>query len=178
MSGSSVMLIVIAVLVVIAAPVAVYFILRYMRGSIRVTLPRTAFNPGEKVSGSFQLKVRKNIEGNRLYTVLIGQEVTKVRQGDSTRTQTREVYRSEVTLETVRAFSAGETHRYDFEIAAPTAQEPEFLNSPLGQSLKAGLELLGGQRRYLRWRIEVRLDAKGIDLASSRRISINTQALV
>jgi hypothetical protein len=35
------------------------------------------------------------------------------------------------------------------------------------------MEMLSGRRSYLRWIVEVRLDAKGVDLASREKITLN-----
>jgi len=161
------------VILVVVVLVAGYYILRYMRGSIKVALPKSGFNPGEKVAGTFELKTRKMIEARRLYAALVGEEVTKERHGDKTRTRRREIYRDEQTLEETRTFAAGETLGYNFELTVPSVDGPDFLDSPLGQALKTGVSLLSGRRRYLRWKVEVRLDAKGIDLSSSKRITLN-----
>jgi len=77
------------VILVVVVLVAGYYILRYMRGSIKVALPKSGFNPGEKVAGTFELKTRKMIEARRLYAALVGEEVTKERHGDKTRTRRR-----------------------------------------------------------------------------------------
>lgn len=150
----------------------VYYIMRMMRGSITITLPRTAFNPGESIAGSFELKTRKNVEGQRLYVALIGQQVTETQENGET--ETREVYRDEQTLEEARIYEAGARRRYDFRMQAPSIEMPEFMQSGLGKALVMGARLLGGSRQRMRWKIEVRLEAKGIDLASSKKVSINT----
>jgi len=165
--------VIIGVILVVVVLVAGYYILRYMRGSIKVVLSKSGFNPGEKVAGTFELKTRKMIEARRLYAALVGEEVTKERRGDKTRTRRREIYRDEQTLDEARTFAAGETLEYSFELTAPSVDGPDFLDSPLGQVLKTGVSLLSGRRRYLRWKVEVRLDAKGIDLRSSKRITLN-----
>jgi hypothetical protein len=80
MSNSFVVILIAGGIGIIVACVIVYYILRFMRGSITITLPRTAFNPGEKIAGSLELTTRKNIEGQRLYVALIGQQVTEIRK--------------------------------------------------------------------------------------------------
>jgi predicted small secreted protein len=153
--------------------VAVYYIIRFMRGSIKITLAKNSFNEGEQITGSFELTTRKEIEGNRLYVMLVGKEVTKERRGDKTRTHTREIYRDEVTIEDAKTFSAGQTMNYDFQLATPSSSGSDFLSSPLGKTLKVGMDLLGGRRSYLKWVVEARLDAKGVDLASRKKITVN-----
>ena len=162
-----------AILVLAVVLVAGYFIIRYMRGSIKITLAKNSFSEGEQITGSFELTTRKEIDGNRLYVMLVGKEVTKERRGDKTRTHTREIYRDEVTIEEAKTFSAGQTMNYDFQLTTPSSAGPDFLSSTLGKTLKVGMEMLGGRRRYLRWIVEVRLDAKGVDLSSRKKITVN-----
>jgi predicted small secreted protein len=162
-----------AILVLAVVLVAGYFIIRYMRGTIKITLPKNSFNEGEQITGSFELTTRKEIDGNRLYVMLVGKEVTKERRGDKTRTHTREIYRDELTIEEAKTFPSGQTMNYDFQLATPSSAGPDFLSSPLAKTLKVGIQLLGGRRSYLRWLVEVRLDAKGVDLASRKKITIN-----
>ncbi len=164
----------IPVIVVLALVlVAVYYIIRFMRGSIKITLAKNSFNEGDQITGSFELTTRKEIEGNRLYVMLVGKEVTKERRGDKTITHTREIYRDEVTIEDAKIFSAGQTTNYDFQLATPSSSGSDFLSSPLGKTLKVGMELLGGRRSYLKWVVEARLDAKGVDLVSRKKITVN-----
>jgi predicted small secreted protein len=162
-----------AILVLAVVLVAAYFIIRYMRGSIKITLAKNSFNEGEQITGSFELTTRKEIDGNRLYVILVGKELTKEGRGDKTRTHTREIYRDELTIEEAKTFPSGQTMNYDFQLATPSSAAPDFLSSPLGRTLKVGIQLLGGRRSYLRWTVEVRLDAKGVDLASRKKITVN-----
>jgi len=173
MSGDVVTIVIVGALILAALIVAGYYLLRFLRGRIKIRLPKYAFNTGEKVTGTFDLKIRKPIEGNRLYAALIGEEEIRERRGDKTRTHRNEVFRNEQTLEQSKSFIAGWSQRYNFELSTPSAQEPDFLNSSLGKTLKMGIELLSNTRRRLQWKVVVRLDAKGIDLASKKSISVN-----
>ena len=162
-----------AVIVLVVALIAGFYIIRFMRGSIKMTLTKNSFSPGEQLTGSFELITRKEIDGNRLFVSLIGKEVTKERHGDKTRTRTREIYRDEVTIEDAKIFAAGATANYNFELATPSSSGPDFLDSTLGKTLKVGMELLGGRRTHLQWMVEARLDAKGVDLAAQKKITLN-----
>ena len=162
-----------AILVLVIVLVVGYYIIRFMRGSIKITLAKDFFNEGEQITGSFELTTRKEIDGNRLFVSLVGKEVTKERREGKTRTHTREIYRDEVTIEEAKTFSAGETMNYDFQLAIPSSAGDDFLSSPLGKTLKVGMQMLGGSRSYLQWIVEARLDAKGVDLVSRKKIAVN-----
>lgn len=162
-----------AVLVLIVVGIIAYFVLRRLRGSITLSLSRTSFNAGEKVTGSFHLKTRKQIECNRLYAALIGQRVIEHRSEDRTRTDTDEIYRAEHTFEESVTYPPEHTQQYSFELPTPQAGGPDFFESTVGKALRLGLDALSDRRTRFRWRVEVRLDAKGIDLATSRGINVN-----
>ena len=156
------------------AGVAAYYIARYLKGSITINLPRTAFNGGEQVEGSFQLLTRKEVNANNLTAALVATEVTKERgyKGRTT-THTREIYRSGQTLEHARVYPAGYQASYNFKIAAPESTQPFGQDSALGTAMG----MLSGFGRRIDWRVEVRLDAEGVDLAASRKISVGRSGL-
>lgn len=151
------------------AGVAAYYLARYLKGSITINLPRTAFNAGEQVEGSFQLLTRKEVNANNLTAALVATEVTKERgyKGRTT-THTREIYRSGQTLEHARVYPAGYQANYNFKIAAPESAQPFGQGTVLGSTM----EMLAGLGRRVDWRVEVRLDAEGVDLAASKKISV------
>lgn len=151
------------------AGVAAYYIARYLKGSITISLPRTAFNGGEQVEGSFQLLTRKEVQANNLTAALVATETTRERgyKGRTT-THTREVYRSGQTLDHARVYPAGYQASYNFKIAAPEGAQSFGQGSALGTALGT----LSGFGRRVSWRVEVRLDAEGVDLAASRKISV------
>jgi hypothetical protein len=168
-----------AVIILVIGAIVGYYVLRMLRGSINLTLPKTTFNPGEKVTGSFELKTKKPIEGNRLFAALVGERITERRDHDDHRRRNvDEIFRAEHVLEDARSYPAGHAQQYIFEIAAPEGGGPEVLNSGLGKALQMGAELLSSHRTRYRWRVEVRLDAKGIDLAASRRVTVNMPGIV
>lgn len=159
--------------VAVVGGIAAYYIARYLRGSIKLTLPQNSFAAGEAITGSCDVITRKAIQGNRLYAALIGREVIEERRDGKTHTRTREIHRHEETLEKAQTWPAGQTKHYTFTLPSPAAPAPEILNSTLAKAARVGLELLGADRRRLKWAVEIRLDAKGVDLATSQRVHIN-----
>ena len=153
--------------------VAGYYIVRYLKGSITISLPRTGFSPGEQVEGSFQLLTRREVRGNDFTAALVASETTRERgYNGKSRTHTREIFRTGQTLEQGKVYPAGYTANYEFKIAVPSGQAPARSDSMLGQALGA-LSTLGGLGRRISWKVEVRLDAEGVDLASTQNITVN-----
>lgn len=157
----------------ILAAVIVYHILRYLRGSIKLSLPCTVFNPGGTIAGTFELLTKKELQGNKLIVSLIGSKTVRTHHGGKTRTHTEEVYRDEVVIEGEKNYFAGYTATHAFQVKAPNLHAPDFLNTQVGQILGAAIRLIGNQSARITWKVEVRLDAKGVDLATSRTVSIN-----
>jgi len=162
-----------AIIIALALIIVIgYYVLRYMRGSIKIKLAKNSFRQGEQITGSFDLITRKEIIGNRLYAALIGQEVWRERRGDSSTKRYTEVYRDEVTIEEAKTFSVGQA-TYDFQLPTPSSSpESDMLESGLGKTIKTGMKLLSGTKTYMQWTVEVRLDAQGLDLVAKRKIRI------
>jgi hypothetical protein len=177
--SKNIVLIVIAVAVGcgILAVVA-YYVVRMMRGSIKLSLLRTAFNLGDTITGAFDLLVKKPIEGNKLTVSLIGTQITEIYRDGKTETRSHEIYRNERVIEGAKAYDAGNTARHEFELTVPNTGAPEFMNSPLGQMLGAAATLFNNRSSQLKWKVEARLDAKGVDLATSTPVSVNIGNLV
>jgi hypothetical protein len=170
---NTLLIIICAVLVLVLIGVIIYFVMRFMRGSIKLAMPQTSFGAGQVISGSFDLLTKNAIQGNQLVVTLRGVKETEIRDGDKTKTRRDEIYCDQVTLEAAREYPAGYSAKYDFQIATPNVQSPEFMNSGIGQTLVSAFRLLSDRRTRIKWKIEVRLDAKGIDLAASKSIQLN-----
>lgn len=153
--------------------VAGYFLMRYLKGSIKLKLPQTSFSGGDTVKAHFTLTAKQGIEGNKLLVCLTADEINKSRNNDGNDTsETDEIYRDEIILEDSKHYPKGFTQEYSFEIEIPNSSESSMDGSKLGQALNTVGALLNTNRRYLEWNIEVRLDAKGVDLSDSERIYI------
>lgn len=148
--------------------VAGYFIARWLKGSISITLPGTSFDFGGQVAGSFELLARKEISGNRLFAAVVATETRRERgYNGKSHTHTEEVWRTEQQLEGAKAYPAGHRSRHSFSLQLPP-QDFNRSDSMLGQAAQF---IFGGSRR-LNWSLEVRLDAEGVDLAASKRIYV------
>lgn len=171
MEQGTIQVLVIVIAVAALGGVAAYFVARYLKGSINISLAGTDFDYGAEVRGSFDLLARKEIKGNSLTASIVAKETRRERGLDGkSHTHTSEVYRYGQTLESAKVYPAGTTTRYEFLLHVPAERPSGLGGSALGQVLNAGLNLLGGRR--LNWSVEVRLDAEGVDLAASRTIRV------
>lgn len=165
---------IIGAVVAIVFAIATYFIIRFLRGSIKVYLQNTSFNSGDTIKGNFELHTKKAIVGNRLFVELIGEKVTKIRKSEGeTKTQTYEIYRHGVTLENQNTYNAGYKEKFDFELQTPDSKQPDFMKSELAQTLNVALSFVNDRQVSVKWTVEARLDAEGVDLVDTEKININ-----
>lgn len=173
MTDSTILTIIIAIVAVAAIATGGYFLARHLRGKIKLNLPVTGFDPGDPIKGSFELHAKKPISGKRLIVSLIGTQHIRTKRGDKTETRTHEVYRKEEIIEEAREYPAGYRNNYTFELAAPKSGESELPGGGLMKTLASAANMIGNQRIQMRWKLEARLVAKGIDLVGSRRVHVN-----
>ena len=173
MTDSTILIIIIAVLAVAAIATGVFFLARHLRGKIRLNLPVTGFDPGSAIKGSFELHAKKPISGKRLIVSVIGTQRVRTRRGDKTETHSHEVYRKEEIIEEGRDYPAGYQKVYDFELTAPKSLQSELPDNDVLKTLVSAANVIGNRRAEMRWKLEARLVAKGIDLVGSKRIYVN-----
>lgn len=177
MSTGVTVAIVIAIIAAIGGAIGAYYYVRHTRGSMKLNLVNTGFNPGDTISGSLSMETRKPLEGKRLIVSVIGKEITEERDpgnSNTTRTRTREIYRDVKELEGPMTYPIGHSKDYTFEMKAPGGGGSDSMGGALGQAMDIGIGLLTGTNRRLEWQVEARLDCSGVDLADSQRIYIHT----
>ena len=70
MPDNTLLIVICAVLALLLIGVVIYFVMRFMRGSITLTMPQTSFGAGQFVTGSFDLLTKKSIQGNQLVVLV------------------------------------------------------------------------------------------------------------
>ncbi len=166
-------LIILSVLGLAVLSVFIYFIIRFLKGSIKINMPINSFSYGENITGTFVLKTKKQIEGNRLYVSLIGKEKRTTYSGTQRSTHYEEICRFDQNIEGARSYSGGYRQTYSFNLPFPTVSTPQQVNSQLGQVVTAVGMFANIGTRSIVWEVKVVLDAKGVDLSKSKKIYLN-----
>ena len=173
MEDSNTLIIIIAIAAAIAIGIGIYFLLRFLRGTIKLSLPMTAFSAGDEVKGSFELHVKKPIQSKRLLVSLIGTQHRRTKRNGKTESHSHEVYRKEEVIEQGRQYQAGFREIYHFKMAIPKASDNEQMLKSAANTVMMAADIVSGSRTETRWKLEARLEAKGIDLVGSRRVKLN-----
>ncbi len=172
--------IIIGIIVIILAGIIWYFLMKFLKGKLKLNLNKTSFQSPEKITWTLDLEAKRNIEWNRLFVALVQYE--KVRKRDSngkTTVHTHEIWRFEIDLEQAKEFSAWFKNTYTFEIPFPSDQNQNtnnIWNNEILNNVVKWINLFSWNSlwsRTIEWKIEARLDAKGIDLTDSKRVYLN-----
>lgn len=179
--------IIVGVIVVGLLALGGYFLAQYLKGRLGLTLDQQSVATGEHLTGTVTVEAKRPIRG-LLKVSLVGKERRRSRStNESGNThQWVEVYRQDEILENTRDFPVGHKESYNFKLEVPTAsgargQSAAALreiaervgDGALGSIMKVAAGAASRQHGRLSWRVESRLDAEGIDLATKRKIAVN-----
>ncbi|MEJ6717996.1 MAG: hypothetical protein QNK82_05855 [Akkermansiaceae bacterium] len=172
--------IIIGVIALILFCLALYYIVRMMKGKVEIELPKRGYNSGEEISGAVTLTSRKELKMNRFFVALIGYERIERYDSDGNRkTRRKEIYRYEHNLTEAGALRAGNNQRFEFTIVAPGSQksaDSSELSGQIAGAIKTTanvISAMSGTSRRLEWKLEARADLPGVDLASSKKLRVN-----
>ena len=177
MSNAQVPIIIGIVAGIIIIGVTVYFIGRFMKGSLKIAVKRNRFRSGDPIEGTLAVTTKKVVSVDRLYIALIGKR--HHRTGNST--EWRECHREEYDVEVDDHLHAGFRGVYDFSIEAPTMGEHKIPSSGIAfiDKMAKGALAMAQNPASGRWKwyVIARLETKGVDLATSQRIYVSLQTV-
>lgn len=166
-------IITIAIFVIIFGWIGIYQLIRFLKGSLKITLEKSSYSSKENVIGKVQLKAKKQIESNRLFVALIAERLERDYSSRNSRNSKTwvEFLREERNLEMERNYPQNFSNIYNFEIPIPNmGQTGDILNNPIMK----GITMFTGMGR-IRWKVIAGLDAKGVDLSAQKGVNINIE---
>ena len=173
------------VVIAIILAIAGYYIARFMKGSVKLQLARNSAASGEPLTGRVDLEAKRSIRGLLLVS-LVGREKRQKRDSDGdTSTEWVEVYRQDRILDETRDFPSGFTQTYEFELVAPTRDQARVGGAVMrkaaenvgdgvmGSVMKMAAGAADMMQGRIYWHVEVRMDAKGVDLYTKEKVTVN-----
>ena len=165
-----------------------YFLAQYLKGRLGLTLDQQSVaTGGGHLTGTVTIEAKRPIRG-LLKVSLVGKERRRSHSTNESGSTYEwvEVYRQDQILENTRDFPVGHKESYDFKLEVPTASgargqsgaalreiAEQVGDGALGSIMKVAVGAASRQHGRLSWRVESRLDAEGIDLATKRKIVVN-----
>jgi hypothetical protein len=155
------------------------------KGKINISIPRTHYTPGDTISGSIVLDLKKPLKAREVSISLIGeQKFRRTRTtgggGFSTSSEKYHIYEFKQNLDNEKEYSRGQ--KYNFEIKIPAdilSIKPQIpgIEGKLGQGLKfaqaaaamTGVIPLQQTKYYLMARLDI---AGGLDIKRKADIVI------
>jgi len=164
---------IIGVVVVALLGIGGVWVLRRMKGTIILRMDNATADSGKAFRGTIDLTINKAMESHALEVALIAKETIKERRDGKTHTRTEEVYRSTKTVVGPTIYNAGDKNSYTFEINAPSGtNSKQELGATAQMMLGAAAQFIGSNRR-VKWKLEARLDAPGLDLVITKNVHVN-----
>jgi hypothetical protein len=162
-------IVVIFICVGVIGGVVGFFVLRGLKGTIKIDCEKNTFDPGETIKGNIYLKIKKQTIGNKLTISLVADETTTYHDGDESRTEHDEVYRDDLVVEDKKSYPVGYEQTYDFALTIPAMNAP---GKQVDGVVGAVFDALSVNRRKskIEWQLEARLDAEGLDLVNKKDI--------
>ncbi len=138
----------------------------FLKGKIEMTLGSYNYNPGDKISGTLSLKLKKPIQARELRINLIGER--RVSTSSSSGSRIERVFDFKLPLDGEKTY---ERETYPFEIIIPEKDTQELPEGLLGDVVGV-LKYLGGPSP-VNWYLLADLDVPhGFDVSKKDSINI------
>lgn len=193
-----VLMVICAVLGIGVISVICYYVARCMKGSLKLELNQKSVGSGQQITGKLTAIVKKHLIADRLYVGLIGEREERTRStssSGSTSTSKKwvEFYRDEVDVLMDEALRPGFQKKYDIVIDAPSeghsmtgaqaiSKTTENMEDGMAKSIATGIGAIAGAAISMRggrkrWKVISRLETKGVDLATAKKIHVSLKSL-
>jgi len=151
---------------------------KHLKGSIKISLSKRAYNFGESVTGTFELHAKKEITWEALTAYIVGykRDVSYGKDGKK-HTRRTEFARFAQHIESGRMYGPSERKNYNIDITIPSFddiywehQDIDLWDTTFWKI--ASYALKRTRRIQITWQVQVDLESKGLDLHEKRDIFI------
>ena len=162
--------VVLALLAVVWGVVAGVVVQRYRKGKLVIRVVKARLGRGREITGLIKVLAYQPIASQELKISLIAVtecEVASGSAGGRRSTIAKEVFRKELTVTGPGYYRAGQEKEFEFAVPSPTVNEA---NSLIDRCRRPSF-LLDSSTGKIRWCLDARLCAKGVDLTKTKVIS-------
>ncbi len=173
------------VIALIVLGIVAYYVVRFMKGRLRLDLGgKTLFRSNDRIEGDVTLEIKQATRGLLKISLVGFHEVPS--GGASSGVSWEEFFREDEVPEEEKDFQPGFVKSYGIGLAVPTLSQVRLSQKadlglgeiPLPRALEPILKMARAaaskrDRNRIRWKVEVRLDADGVDLFTSQRIRLD-----
>jgi hypothetical protein len=171
--------VILGIFVAVFVSIGIYYLLRFLKGSIKIYIPSQTMFFGEEIKGQITVVAKKEINANRIMVSLVCEEKHRSHSRHGSNTHWEEIYRKDFVLANSLMLPQATTRSYEFSVLTPTDSNvrsmPNFNNEMVNSLVSA---FSGMMTMPKRWCIEARVDATGVDLKSRQYITLNQGARI
>lgn len=136
---------------------------------MELSLDGANFKPGDKITGTAKLKLKKDKDARAVRVVVEARRKMTRRTSKGTTTKDEIIYTFDKILDGEKKYVKG-TYEYPFEIRVPDPLPLKEIGGKLGMVLDTVTSLMGTQ---LRWYVIAKLDIPGgMDISKSQQINV------
>ena len=142
------------------------------KGKIDLKLDKLQFRPGDIITGTITLQLKKPVKAKGVSVQLLGEKKVRQRTGTKIHTHTTKIFDFSKPLDSEKTY-ATEEKKYQFKINIPANIAAETkIDSPLGTAVKA-INMFVGASSQIKWHVIARLDVPwAIDVTKKVQINI------
>ncbi len=161
--------------------VLVYQLLKFLKGTVKISIPRREYHFGEKISGYIDIAAKKHIDVEKIEFELKAYKKEKTHTNKGTKVQNVEIFRQLEQVGAKDTILAGSKRSIGVNINIPSL---EALPKEVSDAVKVYENIHTSMRRFYRgknftpkvyWKIKVHVFATGLDLYKQEWLEIKTQ---
>lgn len=156
-----------------------YQLMKYLKGSLKIILPKKNYDFGEKLWGIIHLHAKKHISSHTLLAHIIVLEKRRIYTNKGSRTDTVEIFRKSYDIEGPTQYLPGVQKDFSLDIEIPQISDfPENIQTMIiarDTQKKSFLQqyVRSYTSRQIVWQLRVDLDAEGIDLSARESLYLS-----
>jgi len=174
-TGLLIFFIVIGIVVLVGVVFLALYLIARGKGKITLRLDKMEFIPGETISGTLSLKMKKPVEAGSLNVGILGtMERTSYSRnpkgGMSRNTRHETVFDFKKPIDGQKTYSGYKD--YNFQLKIPTDIYKSSTGNAVADTLVKSAQILSGVTSKIKWFVKANLEMKGFDISKKVRINI------
>jgi hypothetical protein len=174
-TGLLIFLIVLGVIVAIGIVSLILYLISKSKGKIVLTLNKMEFTPGETITGTINLKLKKPLEAKSFNVGLLG-TMKRTNYSRSSKGGLSRSTRSNKVFDFKKPVDGEKTYpgysEYKFQLKIPTDVYKQSTGNQVADNLIKSVQILTGTTSRINWYVTANLEIPGFDISRKVRINI------
>jgi len=174
-TGLLIFLIVLGVIALVAVVLLIMYLISRSKGKLTLNLSKMEFTPGETITGTVNLKLKKPVQAKSLNVGLLGTLRSSnysrgPKGGLSKSSRTQKVFDFKKPVDGEKTYQ-GELN-YEFQLMIPKDVYRQSTGNKAADTLVKSAQILTGTTSRINWYVRANLEMPGFDISKKVRINI------